>query len=52
MQIVVELPEFIRRATDLISEHKKQAIINYLSAHPQTGIIIQGTGGIRKMRWA
>lgn len=27
-------------------------MINYLAAHPQAGAIMQGTGGIRKFRWA
>jgi hypothetical protein len=28
------------------------AIIDYLAAHPKAGVIMQGTGGIRKLRWA
>ncbi len=52
MQTIVELPEFQRRAAALVSETKKQAIINYLAAHPQAGVVMQGTGGIRKFRWA
>jgi hypothetical protein len=30
----------------------KQGVINYPTAHPQTGVVLQGTGGIRKFRWA
>lgn len=52
MQTIVELPEFHRRAASLISESEKQGIINYLAAHSQSGAIMQGTGGIRKFRWA
>jgi len=52
MQTIVELPEFHRRAASLISEEEKKGIINYLAAHPQSGAIMQGTGGIRKFRWA
>ena len=52
MQTIVELPEFQRRATTLISESEKQGIINYLAAHPQSGVVMTGTGGIRKFRWA
>lgn len=51
MQTIVELPEFRRKADKLISETEKQSIINYLAAHPQSGVIMQGTGGIRKFRW-
>jgi len=52
MQTIVELPEFQRRATSLISEGEKQGIINYLARHPLSGVIMKGTGGIRKFRWA
>ena len=52
METVVELPEFQRKATSLISEYEKQGIINYLAAHPKDGVLMPGTGGIRKFRWA
>jgi hypothetical protein len=26
-------------------------IINYLAAHPKAGDLMEGTGGIRKLRW-
>jgi hypothetical protein len=52
MQTIVELNEFQRKAGSLLSEAEKQGIINYLAAHPQTGVVLQGTGGIRKFRWA
>jgi len=52
MQTIVELPEYIRRATSLLNQSEKQGIINYLASHPQEGAVIQGTGGIRKFRWA
>lgn len=28
------------------------SIVNYLAIHPQAGDIVQGTGGIRKLRWS
>ncbi len=51
MIAVVELPEFIRRARKLIEENERQDLINYLAAHPNSGVVMQGTGGIRKIRW-
>lgn len=27
-------------------------IVNYLAAHPKAGDLIEGTGGIRKLRWS
>jgi hypothetical protein len=52
METIVELPEFSRRAQSLITESERQGIINYLASHPHAGAIMQGTGGIRKFRWA
>ena len=49
---VVELPEFIRRSEKLLSENDRNRMIYHLSIRPETGNIMQGTGGIRKMRWA
>jgi len=51
MITVVELPEFIRRSKKLLSEKERENIIDYLASHPVSGVIIQGTGGIRKLRW-
>lgn len=52
MQTIVELPEFIRTSEGLFSDDEKRSLINYLAAHPQSGDLIRGTGGIRKLRWA
>ena len=51
MITVVELPEFIRRAEKLLTSDEKFDLINYLAAHPTAGVLIKGTGGIRKIRW-
>jgi len=52
MQTIVELPEFQKRASGLLQGEEKTSIINYLAAHPQSGDLMQGTGGIRKLRWS
>lgn len=52
LHTVVELPEFQRRASDLLSEGARQGIIDYLAAHPHAGVVMSGTGGVRKLRWA
>ncbi len=52
MQTVVELPEFQRKSSKLLSADENTSIINYLAAHPAAGDIMQGTGGIRKLRWS
>jgi hypothetical protein len=49
---VVELPEFIRQSKKLLSQSENSRLIFYLSTHPKDGILIQGTGGVRKIRWS
>ncbi len=49
---VTELPEYIRRANELLNEVERKSVIDYLAAHPRAGDIMEGTGGIRKLRWA
>jgi len=52
MQTVVELPEFLKKAKKLLHSDERVSIVNYLAAHPAAGDLIQGTGGIRKLRWS
>ena len=51
MQTIVELPEFLRKSERLLTTSQRLSIINYLAEHPSSGDIMQGTGGIRKLRW-
>jgi len=51
MLTVAELPEFIRAADKLLTEVERQDIIRYLADHPKTGDLMEGTGGVRKLRW-
>jgi len=51
MLTVAELPEYIRRVSKLMAESERQDIVDYLAAHPRAGDLMEGTGGIRKLRW-
>ena len=51
MNTVVELGEYLKHAEKLLSEYERDDIVNYLAVHPKAGVIMQGTGGIRKLRW-
>jgi hypothetical protein len=52
MLTVAELPEFIGRAGKLLGELERQSLIAHLAEFPKSGVLIRGTGGIRKLRWA
>ncbi|MGQ9820210.1 MAG: type II toxin-antitoxin system RelE/ParE family toxin [Candidatus Kapaibacteriales bacterium] len=49
---IVELPEFSKRAEKKLSKELKDEILYFLASNPKAGNLIQGTGGIRKLRWA
>ena len=51
MQTVAELPEFIRMADKLLSLEERQDLIRHLASHPKAGDLMEGTGGVRKLRW-
>ncbi|MBM95342.1 MAG: addiction module toxin RelE [Oceanospirillaceae bacterium] len=52
MQTVVELPEYKKRSEKLFSDDENKQLISYLAEHPKSGVLMQGTGGVRKLRWA
>ena len=52
MQTIVELPEYLRQASSLLGEDEKSGIINTLARNPTAGVVVTGTGGIRKLRWS
>ena len=51
MLTIAELPEFIRTADKLLSEIERQDVIRYLAEHPKAGDLMEGAGGVRKLRW-
>jgi hypothetical protein len=51
MLTIAELPEYVRRVEKLLSARERIDIVNYLAAHPKVGDLVEGTGGIRKLRW-
>lgn len=52
MITVCETIQFFRKAKKLLAEHEKEDLIDFLSVNPTTGTIIEGTGGVRKLRWS
>ncbi len=52
LNTIVELPEFQKRSEKLLSKNERDELLFYLSANPKSGDLIQGSGGIRKLRWS
>jgi hypothetical protein len=48
---VVETPEFLRQARKFMDD-ERASLVDHLARHPGHGDLIQGGGGIRKLRWA
>ena len=51
MITIAELPEFSRRSSKLLTVIELQTLFTYLASNPTSGVVIEGTGGIRKVRW-
>lgn len=49
---VVETPSFLRRVKGLLSDSERADLVAYLAENPHRGTIMEGTGGVRKLRWA
>jgi len=49
---IIELPEIIRKSEKLLMADERSELLLFLSANPSAGVLIEGTGGIRKLRWA
>lgn len=49
---LVEMPEFIARSKDLFSSEELNALLVQVGTHPESGDLMPGTGGVRKLRWA
>ena len=52
MYTVVETPTFVADTRDLWSEAERGAFCAWISANPEAGDVIPGSGGCRKVRWA
>ena len=42
---------FVRAASKIWNEDERAALIDYMARNPESGDVIPGTGGVRKLRW-
>lgn len=52
LQGIAELPSYARLASKLLDQQERQDLIAYLANHPEAGDLMEGTGGVRKLRWS
>lgn len=49
---VCETRDFARRADKIWTSAERDEFIDYIAANPFDGDVIEGTGGVRKIRWS
>jgi mRNA-degrading endonuclease RelE of RelBE toxin-antitoxin system len=49
---IVETRQFASDCSGILSEDEVDDLKVFLSANPEAGVVIPGSGGIRKLRWA
>ena len=49
---VAETQAFARAAEKIWSEGERAELVDFVAHNPEAGVVIPGTGGVRKLRWA
>jgi hypothetical protein len=52
MYTLVETPTFKADADEIWTEEERSAFFTWLTAHPDAGDVVPGSGGCRKVRWS
>ncbi len=50
--VFIETPVFTRQVQSLLDDERYRQLQAKLAVRPEAGALIQGTGGLRKLRWA
>ncbi|MGH9605243.1 MAG: hypothetical protein ACRD3N_06025 [Terracidiphilus sp.] len=48
---VVEMDEFLAATRKLMDDEERAELVDYLAYNPTAGLVVPGTGGVRKLRW-
>jgi hypothetical protein len=49
--ILKTTPVFEKKAKKLLTIEALESLFDYLEKNPEKGVIVKGTGGVRKIRW-
>ena len=52
MFTVIETPTFSRLVSDYWSENERQDFAVFIANAPESGDVVPGSGGVRKIRWS
>lgn len=48
---IIETDNFLTEVSDLLTAEELSGLKTYLARNPESGVVIPGTNGIRKIRW-
>jgi hypothetical protein len=49
--VFIETSLFTRLLGEYLSDEEYAALQGHLVAHPESGVVVRGSGGVRKIRW-
>lgn len=52
VKTVVETEQFIKHSAQEWTDDERLDFIAWIAENPESGVVIPGTGGVRKVRWA
>ena len=52
MRTVAETPIFQRYAAEVWTEAEREEFVSFIATNPDSGAVIRGSGGCRKVRWS
>jgi len=47
----IETPHFTRILDQYLDDDEYSELQRYLNSNPETGVVVPGSGGVRKLRW-
>lgn len=51
MYTVIETPVYSNKVSRILTEGERDAFAAFISLNPTAGVVVRGSGGIRKARW-
>lgn len=49
---VIETPVYANKVERILTDDEREAFASYIARHPNTGSVVRGSGGVRKVRWS